>query len=157
MKRSAGAPRPAPADAHEETPLWRAMDAAVADLEATGGLTVSAPRRHVLGYLCAALVARLRAIERTEGRGADHAPKLGLPRVRRSRAGRAETTVPGYTNPNGQVVVRTGRPAGYSRRRYIYVLRCTRPDCGHEYGAGGPEIHRRRCPQCQGGPPGRPY
>jgi hypothetical protein len=67
------------------------------------------------------------------------------------------TTRKGFLNPNGQVVVRaTGLP-GTDHLQRIYVLLCTQPGCGHEYGANGSDIHERRCPECQGGASGLRY
>ena len=67
------------------------------------------------------------------------------------------TTRKGFINPNGQVVLRaTGLP-GTDHLQRIYVLLCTQPGCGHEYGANGSDIHGRRCPACQGGAPGLAY
>jgi hypothetical protein len=65
------------------------------------------------------------------------------------------STVEGFTNDNGQQVVRrTDRP-GTDHLQVVYVLSCT--ECGHVYGANGSDIHRRRCPKCQGGRPGLLY
>jgi hypothetical protein len=62
----------------------------------------------------------------------------------------------GYLNRNEQLVIRpTGMP-GNDHLQYIYVLRCTRPGCGHEYGANGSDIFQRKCPACEGGAPGLP-
>lgn len=58
----------------------------------------------------------------------------------------------GFTNANGQTVVRpTGLP-GTDRGQSIYVLRCGH--CGGEYGANGSDIFQRKCPSCQEGRPG---
>lgn len=66
--------------------------------------------------------------------------------------GSGYSTRPGFTNANGQTVVRpTGLPGtDYGQR--VYVLRCGR--CGDEYGANGSDIFQRKCPACQGGKPG---
>lgn len=65
------------------------------------------------------------------------------------------STVEGFTNDNGQQVVRrTDRP-GTDHLQVVYVLRCT--ECEHTYGANGSDIHRRRCPECQRGRPGLLY
>jgi hypothetical protein len=45
-----------PYTAYEGTPLWRAVDAALADLEDNEDLELRAERRLVVGYLCEALV-----------------------------------------------------------------------------------------------------
>jgi hypothetical protein len=62
------------------------------------------------------------------------------------------TTTPGFTNRNGQVVVRRTRWPGNDFNQRVYVLSCT--PCGNAYGANGSDIHLRRCPRCQGGAPG---
>ena len=41
---------------YEGTPLWRAVDAALADLEENEDLEVHAERRLVVGYVCEALL-----------------------------------------------------------------------------------------------------
>ena len=41
---------------YEGTPLWRAVDAALADLEENDDLELRAERRLVVGYICEALV-----------------------------------------------------------------------------------------------------
>jgi hypothetical protein len=62
------------------------------------------------------------------------------------------STRPGFTNVNGQTVVRpTGLP-GTDHGQSIYELRCSR--CAQEYGANGSDIWLRKCPRCQGGRPG---
>jgi len=67
------------------------------------------------------------------------------------------TTRRGFINPNGQVVLRpTGLP-GTDHLQKVYVLLCTQPGCGHEYGANGSDIHARLCPVCQGGAEGLPF
>jgi hypothetical protein len=65
------------------------------------------------------------------------------------------TTVPGYQNENGQVVVRdTGFPSESFPGQRIYHLRCTQ--CGFEYGANGTDIAKRLCPGHQSGARGEP-
>jgi hypothetical protein len=64
------------------------------------------------------------------------------------------TTKIGYTNRNGQVVVRHTDLLGTDHNQYVYVLRCNH--CGQEYGANGSDIWLRKCPYCQGGAPGIP-
>lgn len=62
------------------------------------------------------------------------------------------STQPGFTNANGQSVVRpTGLP-GSDYGQSVYVLRCGH--CSEEYGANGSDIWSRKCPKCQGGRPG---
>ena len=41
---------------YEGTPLWRAVDSALADLEENEDLELHAERRLVVGYVCEALV-----------------------------------------------------------------------------------------------------
>lgn len=65
-----------------------------------------------------------------------------------SKANRA-TTVPGYRNRNGQIVVRPTGLHGNDHLQRIYVLRCEK--CQVEYGANGSDIFQRRCPSCDGG------
>ena len=45
-----------PYSVYEATPLWRAVDAALADLEENEDLEILAERRLVVGYVCEALV-----------------------------------------------------------------------------------------------------
>lgn len=64
------------------------------------------------------------------------------------------STQPGFTNANGQTVIRaTGLP-GTDYGQSIYVLRCAQ--CASDYGANGSDIWLRKCPHCQGGRPGLP-
>jgi hypothetical protein len=66
--------------------------------------------------------------------------------------GSGYSTRAGFTNSNGQIVVRaTGLP-GTDHGQTIYVLRCI--PCGEEYGANGSDIFQRKCPVCQDGRPG---
>ncbi len=62
------------------------------------------------------------------------------------------TTSPGYVNPNQQEVIRSTGLDGTDHNQKIYVLKCQL--CGNEYGANGSDIHRRRCPNHDGGAPG---
>lgn len=65
----------------------------------------------------------------------------------------AATTVPGYENGNGQIVVRdTGFPSETFGGQRVYELRCGH--CGHRYGANGCDVHMRRCPSHQNGAKG---
>jgi hypothetical protein len=76
------------------------------------------------------------------------AGKSGAPSAR-------PTTVPGYVNHRGQVVIRnTGLP-GTDHLQMIYQLGCS--NCGHIYGANGSDIHDRKCPKCQDGAKGLDY
>ena len=43
---------------YEGTPLWRALQGALADLEASREVTVGTAPRYVLGYLCQELAAK---------------------------------------------------------------------------------------------------
>ena len=64
----------------------------------------------------------------------------------------AGTTIPGYQNRNGQVVVRRTDLPGNDHNQCIYVLNCS--GCGHQYGANGSDIWHRKCPKCGDGRPG---
>ena len=64
----------------------------------------------------------------------------------------APTTVPGYENRNGQVVIRNTGKTGTDHNQVVYEMECKH--CGHHYGANGTDIHERKCPKCQGGKPG---
>jgi hypothetical protein len=64
------------------------------------------------------------------------------------------TTGVGYRNDRQQEVLRKTLFAGSLPDQKVYVLHCG--ICAHQYGANGCEIHDRRCPRCQGGPPGLP-
>ena len=70
------------------------------------------------------------------------------------KAGKRTTEVE-YVNGNGQMVVRATGLSGTDHLQRIYVLRCGK--CSHEYGANGSDIHRRRCPNCDGARPGLAY
>jgi len=64
---------------------------------------------------------------------------------------RYRTTEIGYVNPNGQEnMERLGIP-GTDHNQVLYRLRCNH--CAAEYAANGSDIHRRKCPSCQGGAP----
>ncbi len=65
--------------------------------------------------------------------------------------GQPKSTIVGYKNQNGQVVVRKTDHLGTDHNQRVYVLRC---HCGHEYGANGSDIHHRRCPKHDGGAKG---
>ena len=71
------------------------------------------------------------------------------------------TTVVGYRNRNGQVVVRKTEKSGTDHNQYTYVLRCEK--CGRKYGANGSDIWQRKCPslksECSsgGGNPGNAW
>jgi hypothetical protein len=62
----------------------------------------------------------------------------------------AATTVPGFRNENGQVVVGdTGFGSESFPGQRVYHLRCAH--CGFEYGSNGTDIAKRLCPSHQGG------
>ena len=42
----------------EGTPLWRVLEAALVDLQASGEITIGTAPRYVLGYLCQELAAK---------------------------------------------------------------------------------------------------
>jgi hypothetical protein len=64
------------------------------------------------------------------------------------------TTSPGFTNRNGQRVLRATDLRGTDHGQHVYVLHCV--SCATEYGANGTDIFERLCPVCQGGRPGLP-
>ena len=67
----------------------------------------------------------------------------------------AKTTIPGYTNANGQrVIERTGWASTSFVGQTIYRMLCT--SCGFGYGSNGCDIHLRRCPSCGRGSKGEP-
>lgn len=68
---------------------------------------------------------------------------------------RAQTTEPGFRNPNEQVVVTsTGAASSVRDSQVVYKLRCEH--CKNEYGCNGMDIKTRLCPKCQGGVAGEP-
>jgi hypothetical protein len=94
----------------------------------------------------ASIVAKLLLRDRESGTAPDDDD--GEPVTRTS----GYSTQPGFTNSNGQTVLRaTGLP-GTDYGQSIYALKCGR--CAAEYGANGSDIWLRKCPQCQGGRPG---
>jgi hypothetical protein len=72
---------------------------------------------------------------------------------KKSRKGR--TTVTGYVNRRGQVVIRNTGLRGTDFGQWVYRLGCS--VCGHVYGANGSDIHLRRCPMHDRGAPGLPH
>jgi len=67
----------------------------------------------------------------------------------------AQTTAPGFRNPNAQVVIAsTGARSTTRDSQTIYHLRCGR--CSHDYGCNGMDIKARLCPACQAGTAGEP-
>lgn len=68
------------------------------------------------------------------------------------------TTITGYENKNGQVVLRRTSHVGTDHNQCVYMLKCKY--CGAVYGANGSDIWQRKCPELQskckagGGKPG---
>ncbi|MDA8017740.1 MAG: hypothetical protein MPN21_09855 [Thermoanaerobaculia bacterium] len=80
--------------------------------------------------------------------------------TKRAKGRAASSTSPGHINPKGQKVIRRVGKSPSWKGQYTYELECGQ--CGHRYGANGPDIERanrgegRACPVCQGGKPGDP-
>jgi hypothetical protein len=70
-------------------------------------------------------------------------------------ADKTPTTLPGYVNRNGQVVVRNTGIPGTDHNAQVYQLACSHR--GYVYGANGTDIFGRKCPACQKGALGLPY
>lgn len=70
------------------------------------------------------------------------------------KGGTTKTTSPGYVNANDQEVIRRVGKSESWKNQYVYELECG--ECGHRYGAHGPEIKSRLCPECQDGAAGEP-
>ncbi len=73
----------------------------------------------------------------------------------------AETTIPGYTNPNQQINLGRDNPNGTDHGQSVYAMKCQRVGpgggmCGSIYGANGTDIWQRKCPVCQDGRAGLP-
>ena len=51
-------PSPRPFTEYRDTPLWRALASALADLEASGEVAVATAPEYVIGYLCRELAAK---------------------------------------------------------------------------------------------------
>lgn len=87
-------------------------------------------------------------------------PKKATASKTRPKSGTTSSTSPGHVNPQDQTVVRRVGKSPSWRGQYTYELACG--DCGHHYGANGPDIDRanggegRKCPECQDGKPGDP-
>ena len=60
-----------------------------------------------------------------------------------------ESTLPGYENDNGQVVITRTQLRGTDYGQWVYELRCK--NCGEHYGANGSDIWQRKCPNCGNG------
>ncbi len=64
----------------------------------------------------------------------------------------------GDVNVNKQKLIRkTKQPSTNHYNQSIWILRCTKDNCNHEYGANGCDFHLRKCPRCQRGQPGLPF
>jgi hypothetical protein len=61
---------PHPYEEHEESPLWRSLDAEIAELEANGDVAVTTAREYVLGALCRRLVRERLVVSSLGVRGA---------------------------------------------------------------------------------------
>jgi len=79
-------------------------------------------------------------------------PPPGQARAKGASSSKPLTTVPGYTNRNGQVMERATDLPGNDNNQRVYILRCSH--CEHHYGANGSDIWLRQCPSCGGGAPG---
>ncbi len=44
---------------YEQTPLWRVIDASIAELEQNQDMELKTTREHVIGYLCQQLTAKI--------------------------------------------------------------------------------------------------
>lgn len=90
----------------------------------------------------------------------EESPKTSAPRSAKAKrkpsrkGGTTKTTSPGFVNPNDQKVIRRAGKSESWKSQYVYELECG--ECGHRYGAHGPEIKNRLCPECQGGTEGEP-
>lgn len=71
------------------------------------------------------------------------------------RSGKTKTTTIGYKNVNNQKVLGTRDITGGDHKQHSYKIECL--NCGNTYGAKGPEIYRRKCPQCQQGKSGSEF
>jgi hypothetical protein len=65
---------PHPYTEHEDSPLWHALDAEVAELEANGDLALTTARPYVLGALCRRLVSNRLVPAALGARGALSSP-----------------------------------------------------------------------------------
>jgi hypothetical protein len=74
------------------------------------------------------------------------------PRGARFRDGDAPALKKGKVNPNRQRCRGTLGVPGEDGKSLVYKMECGL--CGFAYGAEGGDVPDRRCPNCQGGPPG---
>lgn len=90
----------------------------------------------------------------------DSAQKESAPKKAGPKRGTTKSTSPGHVNPRNQKVIRRVGKSPSWKGQYTYELECF--ECGHRYGANGPDIEGanggegRACPKCQGGKPGDP-
>jgi hypothetical protein len=65
---------------------------------------------------------------------------------------------PGKLNRNQQLLIAQTAWQGSDERQYVWVVQCMAPrgetPCGHMYGVDAADFFQRKCPACQGGPPG---
>lgn len=101
-----------------------------------------------------------RAAPRPEAAEPASKPRPAARARTRPRSGTTKSTSPGHVNPHNQKVVRRVGKSPSWKGQYTYELECF--ECGHRYGANGPDIEGagggagRACPSCQGGKPGDP-
>ena len=65
------------------------------------------------------------------------------------RDGGGRTVKIGYVNVKGQECQGHRGQAGTDHNQLAYRMECRH--CSHIYGANGSDVHRRKCPECQGG------
>ena len=65
---------------------------------------------------------------------------------------------PGSLNRHQQLLIAQTAWQGSDERHSIWIVQCMAPrdevPCGHMYGIDATEFFQRKCPACQGGPPG---
>lgn len=59
---------------------------------------------------------------------------------------------PGNLNRNRQLLIAQTAWQGSDERQALWIMQCM--PCGHMYGVDAPAFFQRKCPACQGGPPG---
>jgi len=79
-------------------------------------------------------------------------PLSAMDKQRKSGQTKGSTTQVGYINRNHQEVIRATGNRSTHPEQLVYVLWCRK--CGHQYGANGCDISRRRCPAHDRGAPG---
>ena len=57
-------------------------------------------------------------------------------------------------NINGQRLLRKTETMRAGLDQLVWALQCERNGCGHVYGASEADFENRKCPRCDGGPPG---